>query len=267
MNRVSFSVLMSVYDGDDHYKFNNALDSIFKNTISPNQFILVVDGPINKNIEFVIDSYLKYEILQIVYIEKNIGLAGALNHGLKFITSEWVFRADADDINIMNRFKIQLENLEDCNVVGGQIYEFNNNILLSKRIVPLNHMAIRKFLVWRNPMNHMTVAFKYSLYEMYGGYPDILYREDYAYWSKLMAKGAIFKNLDEILVYASVTDDFYNRRTGLKYLSSDIKLQFYQYSLEIKNFSSVIISIVFKFILYSLPITWLKLIYKFVRKV
>jgi hypothetical protein len=113
----------------------------------------------------------------------------------------------------------------------------------------------------------MTVAFKYSLYINFGGYPDILYREDYAYWSKLISSGATFKNLDEILVYASVTDNFYSRRTGLKYLASDIKLQLYQYSLGIKNFPTILAIIVFKFILYSLPIAWLKFVYKFIRKV
>lgn len=115
-------------------------------------------------------------------------------------------------------------------------------------------------------MNHMTVAFKYSLYKNFGGYPNILYREDYAYWSKLISNGAIFKNLDKILVYASVNDAFYSRRTGLKYFISDVKLQIYQHSLQIISLPKLIAKILVKLILYSLPVSSLKFIYKLVRK-
>ena len=52
-----FSVAMCVYGGDNHKWFEQSLESIVNQTIKPNEIVLVVDGPIPKEIQFVIDKY------------------------------------------------------------------------------------------------------------------------------------------------------------------------------------------------------------------
>ena len=66
MITIKFSVLISVYAGDDSKKFERALKSVYKNTILPDQVVLVVDGYISKNLERIIEKYLSYDHFLVV---------------------------------------------------------------------------------------------------------------------------------------------------------------------------------------------------------
>lgn len=54
-----FSVAMCVYNGDNSEWFNIAMESIVNQTIKPDEIVLVVDGPISKEIQTVINKYEK----------------------------------------------------------------------------------------------------------------------------------------------------------------------------------------------------------------
>lgn len=57
-NVPSFSVAMCVYAGDNPEWFDIALESIIVNqTIKPNEIVLVVDGPIPEESQYIIDKY------------------------------------------------------------------------------------------------------------------------------------------------------------------------------------------------------------------
>ena len=54
-----FSLVMSVYRGDNPQYFDRALRSVLiEQTLKPSEFILVVDGPVPHEIDAVIDKYL-----------------------------------------------------------------------------------------------------------------------------------------------------------------------------------------------------------------
>lgn len=53
-----FSVSMCVYGGDEAEWFDVALDSIVKQTVKPQEIVLVVDGPIPNEIQQVINKYV-----------------------------------------------------------------------------------------------------------------------------------------------------------------------------------------------------------------
>lgn len=53
-----FSVAISVYEKDNAEWFDRALESIIINqTVKPSEVVLVVDGPVPKSIQAVIDKY------------------------------------------------------------------------------------------------------------------------------------------------------------------------------------------------------------------
>ena len=52
-----FSVAMSVYKNDQPNYFKQAIDSIIKQTLTPNEIILVIDGPISDELKNVVDTY------------------------------------------------------------------------------------------------------------------------------------------------------------------------------------------------------------------
>ena len=97
---MKYSVLMSLYDKENPEYLSPSLDSMFNQTVKPDEVILVLDGPINKKLQIIIDRFLnKYpNTLKLVPVENNVGLGRALDIGLDHCSNELVARMDTDDI-------------------------------------------------------------------------------------------------------------------------------------------------------------------------
>lgn len=224
------TVLMAVYSGDDPDLFKLAVDSVYSNTLLPDAFILVVDGPVSTHMNDIIEYIVAQYGVNAIRLAVNSGLAHALNVGIGFVDTEWILRADSDDINYPDRFASQAQALSDfsfgLDVIGGSIREISSaGILHGFRRLPSNHLDIFKFARSRNPINHMTVAFRRSRALEVGGYPDLYLKEDYGLWIRLLASGSVFHNISKVLVDASAGPDMYRRRSGLKYVRSEFMLQ------------------------------------------
>ena len=236
-----FSVCMSVYKNDRPEYVDIAIQSIFiKQTVKPNEIVLVVDGPISMELESLIDNYAtKYsEIFTIIKLEKNQGLGNALRVAVEKVKYDWVARMDSDDIAAPDRFEKQKSFLQanlDVDIVGGQITEFidvESNIV-GLRNVPLLSADINVYIKARCPFNHMTVMFRKDKILAVGNYIDWHYNEDYFLWIRMFLAGCQFANLPETLVNVRVGKEMYQRRGGWKYFLSEAKLQKYMFDNDI----------------------------------
>ena len=54
-----YSVLMSVYHKENPEWFDDSIKSMFEQTIKPNEFVLVEDGPLTKELYDVVEKYIK----------------------------------------------------------------------------------------------------------------------------------------------------------------------------------------------------------------
>ena len=240
MNPVDFTVLMAVYGGDDPSLFERAVASVVHNTLKPDDFVLVVDGPVPVAIESQVRRLEENGAVRVSRLHENRGLAHALNTGLGLVRTEWVFRADADDVNRLDRFERQADVIRrrgtDVDVFGGAIVEVDRDgVALALRTVPLDHQGIVRRLKYRSPFNHMTVAFRTKLVLDVGGYPDIRLKEDYALWAQLIAADARCFNLDDVLVHATAGREMYRRRGGVRYAHSEWRLQALFVQLGVQN--------------------------------
>src|SRR5690606_13551936 len=103
--------------------------------------ILVVDGPVSNEINNVISRYKKYYGFRPIFLTENVGLAKALNIGIRQTTCDLIARTDSDDFCEPDRFKSQLSLIDEgFDVVGGAIREIDRSG---------NHIAIR-----RTPTDH-----------------------------------------------------------------------------------------------------------------
>jgi len=224
-----FTVLMATYHGDSPRLLKRALNSVICNTLVPDKVVLVVDGPIPPSLHRVIDHFTHDHGVVAAYSPDNGGLAAALNQGLKLVNTEWILRADADDFNLPNRFASQalyLQSNPTLDMFGACILEVDEQgSPLSVRRVPSSHSAIKSTMPWRNPFNHMTVAYRTKIVRDCGGYPDIHLREDYALWATLLARGAVTGNVEEVLVHANAGLAMYRRRGGWKYALGELAIQ------------------------------------------
>lgn len=198
------SVLMSIYARENPVYFRSALNSIFNQTLLPDEIILVEDGPLTIELEKVIADY---PILKIVKIEENQGLSNALNVGLKHCIYDFVVRMDTDDICSPVRLEKQIKYLRlhpTIDIVGSfakKIDELGNDLNEILK-VPIEHEDIMR-LIWTCPMNHPTVVFRKDKILSVGGYnPDAGPRQDdYDLWFRCAAKGLHFANIPEPLLY------------------------------------------------------------------
>lgn len=222
---------MAVYRRDDIALFNQAVHSVFANTLLPNHCLIVVDGPVAEQLDNAITSLEKVygSKIQFLRLAKNVGLTKALNAGIQEIDTEWIVRADADDINLPIRFlelAIAINANPHLDLLGSNILEIDKEgVPVSIRAVPESQSDIRIFAKTRNPFNHMTVAYRRDAVKGLGGYPDVYLREDYALWCKFLAQNKKVLNIPKVLVHATAGRDMYARRGGWKYAKAEWQMQ------------------------------------------
>lgn len=255
-----YSALMAVYSKDIPAYVVAAVESMVNQTIPPEEYIIVVDGPVTDELKTVISKYEENkELFTIIWLKDNKGLANALNVGLKHCRNELVARMDADDISLPKRCERQLEFFNACSelVICGcnidEFYDTPDNVKTS-RVVPEDYESIREFMRKRQPFNHPTVMYKKSKVLECGGYSDLRRKEDFDLFSRMLQKDYYALNINESLYLYRVDKANYARRKSKTNLKSAIYV--YRQHLNRKGCSLldfIIISCA-EFCFYILPI-------------
>ena len=269
IKNVKFSVILPVLERQDIVLgFPKALESIYQNTIKPDQVVVTIDGQVSKHFEEILKNYELKNKLDLVWIPSKVGLDKALNLGILKCRNEIIFRADGDDINKTNRFEVQLPYLLDIyDIVGSYIDEYDEDgKYISTRKVPQTDKDILKMMPFRNPINHMTVGFKKSQITKLGGYPELFLKGDYGLWIKLKAANFKFFNIDKSLVIATTGKRMIKDRGGWKYILSEFFLQKFLLKNGLTNIFLAIFIFFTRSIVFALPEYMRSLIYlKFLR--
>ena len=232
MNNNSFSIAMSVYHKDNAVFFYRALQSITEQqTIMPSEIVLVCDGPLNSELDAVIDTYkARYPIFNIIRLPQNKGLGNALKLAVENASNELIARMDSDDVSVADRFEQQLDffsNHPEIDIVGGDITEFigEEENVVGKRAVPKTDPEIKEYMKKRAAFNHVSVMYKKTAVQAAGGYQDWFWNEDYYLWIRMQLNNAVFANTGTVLVNVRAGEDMYQRRGGKKYFQSEYGLQ------------------------------------------
>ena len=226
-----FSVLLSLYKKEHPSFLQQSLNSLFSQTLLPNEIILVKDGPLTAELDAIVSDYAaRYPILKVIPLPQNQGLGKALNEGLKHCSFDLVARMDTDDIAKPNRFEKQVKVLEEhpeLDLVGAWIDEFEEDVnkVISTRKLPENYAEIAVYACSRNPVNHPVVMFRKSAVQAAGGYQHFPLFEDYYLWVRMLKNGARFYNIQESLLYFRISPDMFKRRGGWKYAMDELRFQ------------------------------------------
>ncbi|MHB1151384.1 MAG: glycosyltransferase [Eubacteriales bacterium] len=275
MSVIKYSVLMSVYHKEKSNFLKQSIESIMQQSIRPDQFVIVKDGPLNEELDSIISCYQKEnpDIFTILILEKNCGLANALNKGLLVCRNELVARMDSDDISIPERCKKQLKAFkENSNLVliGSNMDEFydNPNNIVTSRVVPDKLDTIKLFSRRRNPFNHPTVMYKKSRILECGGYNSELIRaQDFELFTKIIHSDGEVANIDESLLKFRSNADSYKRRKEWNHCKSHIKVVQINYKRRYCSVSDLLIVICGQVLIHFAPNSIMKWITaKFLRK-
>lgn len=76
------------------------IDSIFSQTVQPQEVIVVDDSSIDNSIEILHILQEKYERLKVIKLEKNSGVSVARNTGISECKTKYITFLDSDDFNV-----------------------------------------------------------------------------------------------------------------------------------------------------------------------
>ena len=265
---IPVSCLCSVYKGTEKDELTLALKSLLIQEYIPNQIIIVLDGPIKKDLKYFIHEIKKkYNIIETISLKNNEGLGKALKEGLNYCKNNLIARFDSDDINMNNRLKIQYDFLmknKDIDVLGSYVKEYNfRNFSLNSKIkkVPINDEDIKKNMLIRNPINHPSIIFKKDRIENAGSYDDMKFFEDYYLWLKCKKLSFKFHNINQALVSMRRKNNLV-RRKGYKYILYEMKFSYNCFIKRLINFWTLFLFI-FKLFIRINPDFILQLAYTF----
>ena len=220
----ALSVLMSLYIKEKPEYAKACFDSLLRQTVQADEWVIVEDGPLTDEMYSLLDKYQSEhpELIKRVPLEKNQGLGLALRAGVPECKNELIARMDTDDIAREDRFEKQLAEFEknpELDICGSQIDEFEEtpDVIVAHRNVPAEDTEIKTFQKRRDAFNHMTVMFKKQSVLRAGNYQPCPLMEDTYLWARMIVNGAICMNIEESLVCARIGRDMYERRGGWQY--------------------------------------------------
>ena len=91
---INVSVIVPVYNVEKYLE--QCLDSIVHQTLKEIEIIVVNDGSTDSSPEIIREYELKYPQVKVIH-QKNKGLSGARNSGLKLARGEYIGYVDSDD--------------------------------------------------------------------------------------------------------------------------------------------------------------------------
>ncbi len=221
----AYSVLMSVYAGEDPAHLQAAIDSMYRQTIPTDDFVLVCDGPLTDHLEAITTStHLRFpDSFHVVRLPEHRGLAPALNAGLRQCRHELIARMDSDDISFPDRCARQLARFRaepELAILSGTVAEFERTPahITGHRTLPRTHPDICQFSRKRSPFNHPAVMYRKSAVLAAGGYDEgYPYFEDYDLWIRMLQTGFRGENLREPILFMRAGSGMYRRRSGPAY--------------------------------------------------
>ncbi len=265
---MKISVLLSLYSGENPSYFEKAMLSIWDDQKrKPDEIVLVHDGLLTQKLYNIIDEW-KLKLgsrLVNVQLNINVGLAKALNEGVKYCTGDYIARMDTDDIALPNRFELQeiylVDNPNICLLGGGmiEIDEYDNEI--SRRLMPSVYKDIKKTFPKTNPFVHPSVIISKKIFGMGLRYSEHCKRnQDAELWFRIMAVGFEVGNISDYIIKFRKSAFMYSKRkkSAFSELKIFIKGTYLLYGL----FTYRYIYPLFHYFFRLLPPHWSLFVYK-----
>lgn len=265
---------MSVYSGDKLYWVRESVDSILEQSYQDFIFLIAIDGNIDEDLWMYL-KYLNLNHANVIVAEAlgNRGLSTCMNfaidYGLK-VNARYFFRMDADDKSLVTRLEKQVKYFVDkpnVDILGSALIEIDEQgQKVGARKFPEHHDLLIKILPLRCPLNHPTVAIRFSVFEQgYRYNPVHLNTQDYFFWVTLASAGFKLANIREPLLEYRRVKGFYKRRGKDKSINEFKARLFAMKSLKRYNIKTVAYAHLVLG-LRMMPSFVIKLAYKFDRK-
>ena len=194
------SVVMSVYNGASHLR--ESVDSILAQTFTDFEFIIIDDASTDESSAIINEYAAKDERIRVLTNDSNVGLAAALNNGLRVASGEYIARHDGDDVSLPDRLGVQFEYMESHPAVfllgaasivideGGEetaIYRYTTDEETLRRNLPCENQVQHPSMMFRNDGRHFyREKFRYA--------------QDCDFLLRLLTEGKRIMNIPDVLI-------------------------------------------------------------------
>ena len=253
IRNITYSILMSVYGGDNPEYLKTALKSVYDDqTKKPDEIVIVEDGPITEELDKCIAGFVEHvaekgdvdsiektgggngaeypTVVKRFRLPENRGLGEALKIGSEQCMGDYIIRMDSDDVSDSRRVELMdryLTKHPEIDVLGTDIGEFMDDPskIVRTRVCPRNAKGIARMCRKRNPMNHVSVAIRRETLDEVGGYIALPLLEDYYLWVRMIAAGKVLRNIGKSLVHVRIGNGFEKRRRKVDRVTNWKKIQ------------------------------------------
>jgi len=185
-----------------------ALDSLLGQTFGDFEILAIEDGSSDGTLGILEEYVARDNRLRVFRNEVNEGVIRTLNRGVAEARGEIVARMDADDVAAPTRFERQVEVLArrpEIDLVGTAVRvvaSTDGRLLRPRPVRCLGPGGARFAALLTTPVMHMTIAARAAAMRAhpYGGTTESLHTEDYEMFSRMLADGLGFYNIDEPLM-------------------------------------------------------------------
>ncbi len=203
MNKIKVSIIMPSYNSEQFLPAT--IDSVINQTFKAWELIIIDDcSPDNSN--KIIEDYMQQsEKIKLISLESNCGPAIARNRGIQEAKGRYIAFLDSDDLWHPDKLSKQLLFMKEKDVA----LSFTGYYAVDEKTGrPINLMSVPStvnysMLLKQNIMGCLTVIYdSKKLGKIY--MPDILKRQDFALWLKILKKVPYAYGLNESLAYYRV---------------------------------------------------------------
>lgn len=185
-----------------------ALDSLLGQTYERLEILALDDGSSDGTRRILEERAARDDRVRVLRSETNQGLIRTLNRGVPEARGELLARMDADDVAAPTRIERQVDLLmrqRDVDVVGTAIEMVDSASLRPLTPRPLRCVSpagARFAALFTVPVTHATIMARAPVMRAhpYGIAPDSLHTEDYELFTRMLAAGVAFSNVDERLM-------------------------------------------------------------------
>jgi glycosyltransferase involved in cell wall biosynthesis len=261
------SIVMATYSGDDITHLKLAVDSILNQSYQNIEFIIVVDGSINKIQDAYISELANHGVVQVLKNHNNMGPAFSRNMGISAAHGSYIAIMDADDISTPDRLSHQLNYIlvNNLDLISSYLVVIDEHCLpYGYREVPISPDSVRKFAPFRCPLHNPSAFGKSIVFKRLFYSPNLRVSEDYDLWIRALIQGYKLGNTKHLCVLYRQSRADISKRIGLKYALSDLNVK-YRASVLCSFYVRpiVIVAAIFAGLVRLLPKAFFKLFYRF----
>ena len=223
MNQPIVSVVMPTYNGGKY--IGRAVESVFAQKV-PLELFVVEDGSTD-NTEEVLQPYLKNAGFHYLKNEKNLGVAGSRNRGIRAASGKYIAFLDSDDWWESGKLQKQLEIMErtGCVLCSTGRDLMNPDGSPTGKYIPVKEQISYRDLLKHNSINCSSVLVRRdAMLEFPMEHDDS--HEDYLSWLKILRKYGNAAGINEPCLKYRLSEGGKSRN---KWKSARMTYQVYRY--------------------------------------